>query len=89
MIEVDSELSEMLSTAYEERRKLRNDGKNKAHEEQIEAVNSRKRKLERVKRLKMKHAQNTGDTFEIPKNYQLTRAERQRDLQTIDIMRER
>ncbi|KAJ3068829.1 Nephrocystin-4 [Podochytrium sp. JEL0797] len=94
LIEIDSELAQMLSTAYEERvrsRKKASKHDSKEDEEFLENVSDRRRKLDRVKRIMQRSHQYESALTEatMPFYYNLTRQERQRDLDTIDVFRER
>lgn len=88
MPDIDSELYEMLSHNYRERMKERK-------LEQFDADKSsdeKKRKLDQIKRLKENKniAKVMGHNEKNPGHlYQMTRQERQRDLQTMDLFRER
>ncbi|KAI9340885.1 hypothetical protein BDR26DRAFT_342199 [Obelidium mucronatum] len=93
LIEVDAELSQMLSTAYEERVRSRKKAnkQNKDDDEFLENVGDRRRKLDRVKRIMQRNHQYESALTEatMPFYYNLTRQERQRDLDTIDVFRDR
>ena len=105
MPEVDPELSEMLSAAYEERMRAKNDSKlikadskekDSMEIDSFSRIAERNRKLDIVRRVKSKEGQklNNGADDEsqkntIPFSYHMSRQERQRDLHTIDIFRER
>ncbi|KAJ3202533.1 Nephrocystin-4, partial [Entophlyctis luteolus] len=94
LVDVDSELAQMLSTAYEERvrsRKKANRNHGRDDDEYLHAVDERRRKLERVKRVLERNHQTDALLVDgaAPYHYNLTRQERQRDLDTIDVFRER
>ncbi|KAJ3285151.1 Nephrocystin-4, partial [Rhizoclosmatium sp. JEL0117] len=94
LVEIDAELAQMLSTAYEERvrnRKRGSPSRNRDDEEFLESVSERRRKLDRVKRIMQRSHQYESALTEatMPFYYNLTRQERQRDLDTIDVFRER
>ncbi|KAJ3031857.1 UNVERIFIED_CONTAM: Nephrocystin-4 [Siphonaria sp. JEL0065] len=93
LIEIDAELSQMLSTAYEERVRSRKKATkhNKEDDEFLENVGDRRRKLDRVKRIMQRSHQYESALTEatMPFYYNLTRQERQRDLDTIDVFRDR
>ena len=90
MVEVDAELSEMLSSSYTDRMKARSQRNGeKEDSEFISNVDNRDRKLERVKRVRAREGRNDNDAEMLSFAYSSSRQERQRDLQTIDIFRDR
>ncbi|KAJ3416505.1 Nephrocystin-4 [Chytridiales sp. JEL 0842] len=105
MPELDPELGELLSSAYEERMRSQQDAKAIREGEERDAKNrddpedrfskvaERNRKLDRIRRIRERENKENrieGPMKEVmPFNYQMSRQERQRDLQTIDIFRER
>ncbi|KAJ3108695.1 hypothetical protein HK100_003396, partial [Physocladia obscura] len=88
----------MLSTAYEERIRSRKKASSKKQrkdsddDEYLENIADRRRKLDRVKRVLQRNYSDVKSAA-IPSDaafhYNLTRQERQRDLDTIDVFRER
>ncbi|KAI8833131.1 hypothetical protein BJ741DRAFT_666768 [Chytriomyces cf. hyalinus JEL632] len=104
LVDIDSELAHMLSTAYEERvrsrkklnsskdkKKSKRRGSDEEDDDYLESISDRRRKLDRVKRVLEKNHAYTNAAVEgaMPQSYNLTRQERQRDLDTIDICRNR
>ncbi|KAJ3087899.1 Nephrocystin-4, partial [Quaeritorhiza haematococci] len=105
MIEVDYELYEILTTAYQKRseqkqRTLEDGTKDKnidgtAVDPDKQLQIARNRKLDRLRRIRGKenvaflYGNEKADDSSFTFTYQLTRAERQRDLHTIDVFRER
>ncbi|KAJ3332951.1 Nephrocystin-4 [Blyttiomyces sp. JEL0837] len=90
MFDLDMELHDLLSSAYAERLKAHDkENHTKDDHDAMEMAAARRRKVERIKRIQKKLMKDEEGGDNMPTTYALTRQERQRDLQTIDIFRER
>ncbi|KAJ1549141.1 Nephrocystin-4 [Cladochytrium tenue] len=91
MVDVDTELALLLSEAYQDRLRERkaaaaeNDGQDDAYHQ----LRASKAKMERIKRIKARAGRDDKHVDILSFAYTTTRQERSRDLQTINIFRER